>query len=346
MEPAEARGYLQGLLRGAREFTCVAAGINAGLFDAIGRHGEVGVEPEALAQELTYFTDYVRVWCQTAYALRLLDLVDGHRFRLGGELGPLLDPEAPGSLVTSFRLRALGVQEQLDLPELLRTGAVRPRSENRQRANVRAESRSRDAERSRVAQIYRSLPAVADRLGQGGRLLEVGCGTGALLQVLAEEFPAATFVGIDLDGLAIEVGAREAAASPWAGRIRLEARGAHEIDFREEFDLVSLNIVLHELLPDIRPRAVSNMWRALRPGGVLISNDMYYPSRLEDFRRPEHLNAIHDQAMEVVWGHRHLTREQLAELFGACGFRRSEFHVITLTGAMGENPQLTALAFK
>ncbi len=59
---------------------------------------------------------------------------------------------------------------------------------------------------------------------------------------------------------------------------------------------MSLNIVMHELLPELRPGAMANALRALKPGGVLISNDFHYPSRIEDFREPRH--AIGPRAVD------------------------------------------------
>ncbi|MCL4370506.1 MAG: class I SAM-dependent methyltransferase, partial [Chloroflexi bacterium] len=140
------------------------------------------------------------------------------------------------------------------------------------------------------------------------------------------------------------VGRQELEAMGLQHRIQLEQRGAGDLDGQEEFDLVSMCLVMHEIRADLRPEALKRIWRALRPGGILISTDQYYPSRLEDFRREEFYTAVQDQAAEVIWGNRHLSREGLADLFASCGFQRSEFHVIHLPGQ--PSPRLVALAFK
>lgn len=161
---------------------------------------------------------------------------------------------------------------------------------------------------------------------------------------LARAFPEATFVGIDPDGDAIETARSEAAANGLGDRIQLVRSGGEDLKFHEEFDLVSMYVVMHELRADIRPQAIRNVWQSLRPGGILVSADQWYPSRLEDFRKDEFYMAVMDQAAEVVWGNRHLSREQLADLFASCGFRRSEFHEFQLPGQPWL--RLTALAFK
>ena len=198
-----------------------------------------------------------------------------------------------------------------------------------------------------IEQIYTQLPAVSSALEQGGRLLEIGSGPGVLLELLAAEYPDASFVGIDVDEHAVAQGQRQMSAQGLDGRVELIASGAEAIDYDNEFDLVSLNVVMHELLPDLRTEAVARALRSLRAGSVMVSNDFHYPSELADFRLPRHSMALADQNFEVTWGNRHLTREQLAQMFADVGFSRSEFHEFEFSSPAGGNMGILAsLAFK
>ncbi len=344
MNVEEARAYLLGAEKGAQIFAHVLAGVNAGLFEAIARHGESGVHPDALAGELDYTPDYVRVWCETAYALLVLDDAGGGRFRLADGFEPLLTAGSPGSALGYLCVRETFVRERFELPEFLRTGAIRPYGEHGTALSLAvAELTGRWAE-VLAEEVYRANPDVAARLGPGARVLEVGCGTARLPVALARVFPGASFDGIDPDGPAIEKGRREIEEAGLQARIRLEQWGAETLDAHEEYDLVSLCVVMHELRDEIRPQAVHNMWQALRPGGILVSVDQYYPSRLGDYRNGEFYIAVMDQAAEVIWGNRHLSKEGLAALFAASGFSRSEFSVVQLPGQ--PSPRLVALAHK
>ena len=100
----------------------------------------------------------------------------------------------------------------------------------------------------------------------GSRVLDVGCGTGEILFRLARRFPAASFVGIDLEESHL-VRARETCA-PFGSRVLFERGDALELSFPSAgFDQVICRHVL-QALPDAR-RALLEMVRVVKPGGRL-----------------------------------------------------------------------------
>jgi SAM-dependent methyltransferase len=105
-------------------------------------------------------------------------------------------------------------------------------------------------------------------LPEGPRVLDAGCGTGAVLQALA---PRVRAVGVDLAPLAIRLCRRRGLASTAVG-------SALRLPFAEgSFDaVVSCDVLCHKGVTD-RPAAVREMARVLRPGGVLIMNLPAYP---------------------------------------------------------------------
>ena len=71
-----------------------------------------------------------------------------------------------------------------------------------------------------------ALPEVRDRLAQGGRVLDVGCGTGWSSIALARAFPQTTVVGIDLDEASIADARDNAERADVADRVTFEVRNA------------------------------------------------------------------------------------------------------------------------
>lgn len=116
------------------------------------------------------------------------------------------------------------------------------------------------------------LLAALDRAGAalaGGRVLEVGCGSGYFLHRLSE-YGAAHAAGIDL------MEDRIAAARERYPTLELAAGDASQMPWGDaSFDVVAQLTCLSSVLdPSLRAAIAADMWRVLRPGGVIVSYDM------------------------------------------------------------------------
>lgn len=93
-------------------------------------------------------------------------------------------------------------------------------------------------------------------------MLEIGCGTGYVLQAIGMAFP-----GIELSGTEILVAGLPYAAKrvPQATLMQMDARS---IPFDREFDAVGAFDVLEHIEED--DAVMREVWRALRPGGAFL----------------------------------------------------------------------------
>ncbi len=90
-----------------------------------------------------------------------------------------------------------------------------------------------------------ALDGIEEKLRVGARVADVGCGHGAPLILLAESFPASTFVGFDYHEDSVEA-ARAAAARAGVGdRVRFEVASANDFG-GEDYDLICVFNALHE----------------------------------------------------------------------------------------------------
>ena len=137
------------------------------------------------------------------------------------------------------------------------------------------------------------------RANEGIRILDAGCGTGGLIRRLANRHPGWTWTGVDLEPIAVELA---------RSRCRAEIVQASllELPFDDaQFDAVVCSDVLYHLDDDAK--AVSEIFRVLRPGGVLVVNV------------PAHrwLWSYHDV---TVHGKRRYVRADVRKLFEGAGF--------------------------
>lgn len=83
--------------------------------------------------------------------------------------------------------------------------------------------------------------------GPAATILDLGCGTGLIALMLAQRFPEARIVGIDIDPEAAAQAADNFAASPWADR--LEAVCADVRSYDGQFNLIVSNPPFYEHSP-------------------------------------------------------------------------------------------------
>src|SRR5271169_3895294 len=95
----------------------------------------------------------------------------------------------------------------------------------------------------------------------GERILDLGCGTGHLTAQIAE--PGALVIGVDRSA---EMVAAARLAYP---NLKFEISDARNLAFREEFDAVFSNAMLHWIHePEL---VLQGVWKSLRPGGRFVA---------------------------------------------------------------------------
>jgi ubiquinone/menaquinone biosynthesis C-methylase UbiE len=124
------------------------------------------------------------------------------------------------------------------------------------------------------------LPEVIARLHAGGRMLDVGCGSGRVCIAFARAFPKSEIVGIDPDAESIERARRAAVGLP----IRFEATTTDKFRSNGAFDLVTICDCIHDLADPVK--TVKEIHALLKPDGTLFVVEPKAADRLEDNLNP------------------------------------------------------------
>jgi len=124
-----------------------------------------------------------------------------------------------------------------------------------------------------------------DRLGLRGdeRILDLGCGRGAVLLLAAQRLTTGRAVGVDLwrsrdqSGNAAEATRRNAVAEGVADRVDLHTADMTALPLEDDsFDLVVSSLAIHNISGRAgREKALEEAVRVLRPGGRLLIADIW-----------------------------------------------------------------------
>ena len=134
--------------------------------------------------------------------------------------------------------------------------------------------------------VTKFLPSVDDgrlleKLADGIRVCDLGCGEGVAVQLMAAAWPASRFVGIDICAESIARARTESVRNRLAN-VEFYQRDAAELsrgaDLAESFDYVTAFDAIHD---QCRPlEALRGVYALLRPGGAFSMVDIAADSRL------------------------------------------------------------------
>lgn len=299
-------------------YRTIKIGLDNGIYEAIVRHPD-GVEPSELAAELHLDPLYTEVWGRSAFAAETIDLVDGGRYVLAPHMASLLlDAGSPAQLGAAFAI--------FEQPEMFdrfaRTLATGERTWWDKTGPDFISAVSGTGRGFNVRLIpggFSQVPGLAERLEAGADVLELACGAGIGLVRLAETYPHCRIVGTDGDAYSLKLAAARLAAAGLEGRVQLVESTLEDLALDDQFDVVSINISLHEAR-DV-DRVVENVRRHLRPDGHFVVSDFPFPATTEALRTPPGRFMSGIQFFEAQIDDQLLPTEFFVELLRRHGFR-------------------------
>jgi 2-polyprenyl-3-methyl-5-hydroxy-6-metoxy-1,4-benzoquinol methylase len=119
---------------------------------------------------------------------------------------------------------------------------------------------------------------LVEKLRSGIDVVDIGCGSGRAVCLLAADFPNSHFMGYDLCVDAVEAANTEAKREGLANA-HFESRDVSRLGDHEKFDLVTAFDAIHDQAkPDVVLREIV---AALKPGGTFLMQDIFASSHLE-----------------------------------------------------------------
>lgn len=162
--------------------------------------------------------------------------------------------------------------------------------------------------------------------------LDTGCGTGSLVQKAMESFDGARFTLCDPSEGMLEIARKKLGDT----RVRFLNKASQELDFDNEFDVVTAIQSHHYLDEETRKKAVENCFRALKDNGIFITfENIAMSDRQSDLlglERWKRFFAENGKSQEEIDSHMArrgteffpITIEQHLSLLRECGFSSAD----------------------
>lgn len=277
---------LVGTLNAGATALMISIGHRTGLFDTMGSL-EASTSPE-IAKAAGLDERYVREWLGAMTTARIV-LCDpeGPRYLLPAEHAAMLTRKA-GADNFGVLLQYIGVLASVEdrIVDCFKAGGGVPYLEFPRFHEVMAEESGQTVLSTLLDKILPLADGIQSRMNEGIRVLDVGCGSGHALNLMARTYRASSFAGYDLSSQALAT-ARAVAAEHASENASFEERdlSTFESDASpESFDLVTAFDSIHD---QARPDALlAGIFRTLKPGGVFLMQDI-------DMRTAHHENIEH-----------------------------------------------------
>jgi SAM-dependent methyltransferase len=229
-----------------------------------------GATVQELAQRSGLAERYVQEWLSAQAAAGYVEYDEpSETFALPAEHAMVLaDDDSPAAGVAVFEIIAAVWASVDKLAHAYATGTGVGWHEHDQRLFGGVERFFRTAYRNSLVSEW--LPAVdglVERLQTGARVLDVGCGLGSATIMMAEAFPASTFVGVDYHEESVRRANAAAEAAGVAERVQFHVSDAGS--YTGGYDLVCFFDAVHDMGDPVG--ALAHARESLTPGGVVLA---------------------------------------------------------------------------
>lgn len=274
---AFADGLIDTLNKGALSLM-ISIGHRTGLYDTmstlpsstsweIARHGKLNER-------------YVREWLGAMVTGGIVHFdSETSKYFLPAEHAAFLTRESAPDNIAVFAqyIPLLGTVED-KIVDCFKNGGGVPYSEYGRFHEVMAEDSGQTVVAALIKHILPLVPGLIEDLEKGIDVLDVGCGRGKALNLMAKKYPKSRFFGYDLSDEAIAAG-RSCASGESLTNVKFEMKDLTEFDLDgQRFDLITAFDAIHD---QARPdNVLAGIARVLRPDGTFLMQDIAGSSHL------------------------------------------------------------------
>jgi SAM-dependent methyltransferase len=261
----------------------VVIGEKLGLYKALADGPATSAE---LATKTQTDERYLREWLASQAAGGYITYDDGtHQFSLTPEQAFTLAAEdSPAYLPGAFELALGSLAAVPRIADSFRTGAGMGWHEHVDGVFHGCEKFFRPGYAANLVSTWiPALDGVQAKLERGGRVADVGCGTGASTLLMAKAFPNSKFFGFDYHDKSVESARDKAKKQDLSDRVDFNVAKAKEFP-GGNYDFVAVFDCLHDMGDPVG--AARHVYQSLAPGGTWMIVEPFANDQLKDNLNP------------------------------------------------------------
>ena len=252
----------------------LSVGHRTKLFDAMSKL------PPSTSQEIASAASlnerYVREWLGALVTSKVIDYSNSH-YSLSKEKAEFLTREGNYNFASSMQwIPALAYVEDHIVGCFEKGGGVPYELFNRFHT-VMAEESQQTVLPALVDEILPLIPTF-EKLKSGIKVLDVGCGSGKAINLMAKSFPNSQFTGYDFSSEAVQ-NAKDDAGKLEIKNSFFEKQDASRFSKESYFDIITAFDAIHDQAEP--EKVLQNIKRSLKPDGIFLMQDIRASSNLE-----------------------------------------------------------------
>lgn len=254
----------------------VHLGDRLGLYETLAKSGDI--TPNELAEKTGLQHRWLLEWLRNQASAGLVQYKGGDVYALPPAAVPIIvDSTSPFNLAGFFNSPI--PPEAIDrIAEAFHTG-IGPTYDDQGMQCACNIKRLTAPGHGMLPEFFKRADGLTERLEAGAKVMDVGCGTGDALLVLAQHYPNSTFEGYDPSSIAIEMATAAAKEAGLTNVTYTVARG-EDLPKTAEFDVVLTLDCLHDMT---FPHQVIDAIRGcIKPDGNWIIKDIRSSDNFEE----------------------------------------------------------------
>ena len=223
---------------------------------------------------------YVREWLGALVTAKIIEYDSSPKlYSLPKEKADLLTRNGSFNFAISMQFIPVMANVEEQILDCFKNGGGVPYESFHRFHDVMAEESSQTVLSELINGILPTVPGLVGLLKKNIKVLDVGCGSGRAINLMAKTFPTSHFIGYDFSNEAIQ-NARNESNKLGNSNVSFEKQDAANFDHQEQFDLITAFDAIHD---QANPEKVlKNIRNSLKSDGIFLMQDIAGSSKLEN----------------------------------------------------------------